>query len=106
MAKAFQAEIRTDDLAPERAAALLMKLTALIGNCNEEIRQADTAYAEVLLGCLSSCEKANRARIQAEITPEFQRKREARDLKELVIELVRSLKYLLRSQEEEMRLAR
>ena len=48
---------------------------------------------------------ANRARIVSETTPEFQRRSEARDTKELVIELIRSLKYILRAAEEEMRWA-
>lgn len=102
---AFQHEVRTTDLAPSRAADLLLKLTALMGNCNEEIREADSAYAEILLMALESSEKANRARIRAETTPAYRRKREARDTKELVTELVRSLKYMLRSAEEEMRLS-
>lgn len=92
------------DLQPERAAQLLSKATALLGNCNAEIREADALYAQVLLGCLNSEAKANRARIIAETTPEFQRRQEARDTKELVIEMVRSLKYILRAAEEEMRL--
>lgn len=94
------------DLQPQRAAELLSKATALLGNCNTEIRDADAQYAQVLLGCLNSEAKANRARIIAETTPEFQRKREARDTKELVTEMVRSLKYILRAAEEEMRLTR
>jgi len=106
LVRTMQAEIRDTDLAPERACVLLAKLTALLGNCNDEIRQADAAYAAVLLQHLESSEKANRATIRAETSPEYQRKREARDTKELVVELVRSLKYLLRSAEEEMRLAR
>jgi hypothetical protein len=107
MVRACQVEIRdTSDLLPDRAAELLNMLTSLIGNCNDEIRAADAAYASVLLACLDSEAKANRARIRAEISPEFQRKREARDTKELVIELVRSLKYFLKSKEEEMRLSR
>ena len=60
----------------------------------------------VLLGYLDAEAKANRAKIRAETSPEYQRKREARDTKELVQELVRSLKYFLRSKEEEMRLSR
>lgn len=96
----------TADLLPERAAELLTKLTAIIGNCNDEIRVADHAYSVELLRFLDADEAANRARIRAETSLQFLRKREARDSKELVIELVRSLKYFLKSKEEEMRLAR
>lgn len=106
MVKAIQVEARDTDLQPSRAAELLPKLTALLGNCNEEIREADHAYAVVLLRFLEADEAASRAKIRAETSLEFLRKREARDTKELVLELVRSLKYQLRSAEEEMRLSR
>lgn len=102
----MQVEIRDTDLQPSRAAELLPKLTALLGNCNVEIREADAEYAQVLLDRLRSSDKASHARIEAEITPAYLRKREARDTKELVVELCRSLKYLLRSVEEEMKLSR
>lgn len=107
LVRSYQAEIQNaSDLLPDRAAELLTKLSALVGNCNDEIRQADAIYAGVLLACLDSAEKANRATIRAETSPEYQRKREARDTKELVIELSRSLKYFLRAKAEEMQLAR
>jgi hypothetical protein len=107
LVRSYQLEIqRTSDLMPERAAELLTKLTSLIGNCNDEIREADAIYAQHLLTCLESEAKANRAKIRAEISPEFKRRQEARDIKELVIELSRALKYYLRSKEEELQLAR
>ena len=106
MVRAIQTEVRTDDLAPSRAAHLLLELTALLGNCSEEIRICDAAYAEVLLECLNGSEAASRAKIRAETTSQFRRRQEARDTRELVIELCRSLKYWLRSAEEEMRLTR
>jgi hypothetical protein len=104
MVQACQVEIRDTDLHPARASQLLATLTALIGNCNAEIRIADADYASTLLDCMATEGKANRARIVAETTPAYRRKCEARDTKELVIELVRSLKYVLRAAEEEMRL--
>src|SRR6185312_11220749 len=103
----FQREIQhTPDLQPDRAAELLNLLASLIGNINDEIREADAIYAGVLLACLESAEKANRARIRAETSPEYQRKREARDTKELVDTLIGALKYFLRAKGEEMRLTR
>lgn len=106
LVRSYQREIQQTDLQPERAAELLTKMTALIGNCNDEIREADALYAQHLLHCLESAEKANRAKIQAETSKEYQRKREARDIKELVTEMIGSLKYFLRSKEEELRLSR
>ena len=102
-----QDEVRdTADLQPDRAAELLNRLAALIGNCNDEIRDADCAYADVLLKCLDSDEAASRAKIRAETSPEYRRKREARDTKELAETLIGTLKYFLRSKESEMRLSR
>lgn len=107
LVRSYQREIQqTADLLPDRAAELLTKLTALMGNVNDEIREADAEYATVLLGYLDSEEKANRARIRAETSPAYQRKREARDTKELIVELSRSLKYFLRVKSEELQLAR
>lgn len=103
----MQREIRdTSDLLPSRAAEILLRLTALLGNCLDEIREADHAYSVELLRFLDADEAANRARIRAETSLQFVRKQEARDTKELVIELIRSLKYFLKSKEEEMRLSR
>jgi Tfp pilus assembly PilM family ATPase len=107
LVKAFQQEIqRTEDLQPDRAAELLNKLTALIGNVNDEIRAADSEYAVTLLHFLETEQKANRARIRAEISPEYRRKQEARDTKELVVELSRSLKYYLKAKQDEFQMAR
>lgn len=107
LVRSYQREVQQSaDLQPERAAELLMKLTALIGNCADEIRQADSEYAVTLLRFLDSEAKANRAHIRAEISPEFRRKQEARDTKELVIELARSLKYFLRAKSDELQMAR
>jgi hypothetical protein len=77
-----------------------------LANVATEIREADFEYAGMLLKYLGGEEAANRAKIRAETTLEYLRKREARDTKELVLELIRSLKYYLRTAEEEMRLSR
>lgn len=107
LVRSYQREIQqTPDLLPERASELLMQLTSLLGNCSDEIREADSEYAVTLLHFLDTEQKANRARIRAEISPEYRRKQEARDTRELVIELSRSLKYFLRAKAEEMQLSR
>lgn len=105
--RAVQREILdASDLLPDRAAELLMQLSALLGNVNDEIRVADAEYAVVLLSFLDTESKANRARIRAETSPAFRRRQEARDTKELMLEVIRSLKYFLRAKAEEMQLAR
>lgn len=95
-------EVRDTDLQPSRAAELAAKLTALLGNVNAEIREADADYAQELLRCLDTHKSAAQARIVAETTPAFQRKREARDTKEVCLEMARSLKSLVKAYTDEM----
>lgn len=102
----IQAELRDGALTPDLARESLVTLTALLGNVNDEQRAADAAYKAVLLACLDGGEAANRARIRAEVSPEYQRAREAKDTGTLVVEMIRSCKAYLRSLDEEMRLAR
>lgn len=104
--KAMQIEIRDSDLQPDRAADLLVKLTALIGNCLDEIRVAEAAYRMVLLAHLDQDEAASRSKIRAQASPEYGRFKEARDTKEIAVELSRSLKYFLTAKRDELQLAR
>lgn len=105
--KAIQKELRESvDLLPDRASELLNHATALLGNCNDEVRSADIEYKRILLHCLRTAEKANRAKIEAETSPQYARWQEARDTRDLTVEMIRSLKVYLRSRQEEMRLSR
>lgn len=104
--RVIQKELRDGALTPDLARESLVTLTALLGNVNDEQRLSDAAYKTVLLGCLNTHAKANRARIEAETSPEYQRAREAKDTASLVVEMVRSCRAYLRSLDEEMRLAR
>lgn len=101
LVKERQLEVKNTDLQVGRASEILKELSAIMGNILDEIRVADIEYNKVLLECYRSEEKANRAKIQAEITPEYIRRREARDTREVVIEMIRSLKFYLRAKEDE-----
>ena len=101
-----QGEVGHGDLLPGRASELLNQLSALLGNINDEIRRADLAYSRILLKWLDIETKANRAKITAETTPEYEAKQIARNTKELAIEMIRSLKFYLRAKEEEYRNSR
>lgn len=97
-----QAEVRNSaDLLPERAAEILAELSALLGSVNDEIRKRDVAYNLKLLACYSEEQTANRAKIKAQTSEEYIRMREARDTKEVCIEMIRSLKYFLTSKKDE-----
>jgi len=90
-------------LTPARASEILVELTALFSNVNEEIRKRDMEYNKILLKTYEEETKANRAKIKAETSPEYEAKRIAKDTKEVLNELIGSLKYYLRSQEQEFK---
>ena len=97
----IQNEILKGDLSPARASDMLVELSAIFGNVNEEIRQRSMEYNKVLLDFYESETKANRAKIRAEISPEYEAKMIAINTKELLVEMVRSLKYFLKSSAQE-----
>jgi len=101
MISAYRSEVANGNLLPDRAATILTKVAALIGNINEEILAREMAYNKVLNEALDSSEKANRAKIRAEGSPEYEAMRMARNTFIEAIELMRSLKYFLKVQERE-----
>lgn len=102
------ASIHADQLkgetTPIQAAQWLATLGALVGNVLAEIREREADYRLVYVQHLDKEGKANRAKIRAELTPEFQKLREAKDTLTLVESMTASLKYLLRAHESEMRI--
>jgi len=101
--KQAEQEIRQPILTIGHAADLLMRLTSLLNTCAAEIREADLAYNTTLLGLLEGGEAAVRARVRASTLPEYARQQEARDTQKALIEMVRALKYFLKSREDEVR---
>lgn len=97
----IQTELANGNLEPDRASEILVTLTAVLGNITDEILLRDVEYNKILLGLYDSEKTANRAKIKAEVSPEYIAKQEARNTKEKVIEMIRSLKYYLRTKQEE-----
>jgi hypothetical protein len=91
---------------PTEAAQWLATLGALVGNVLVEIREAEADFTAIYAKCLDEEGKANRAKIRAEMTPQWSRLREAKDTLKLVESMSASLKYLLKAHESEARLAR
>lgn len=95
-------EIRaTPDMLPDKAASLLMEMSALMGNCNDAILIADSNYAQKLVQLMSESKSVAEAKMKAEASPEWVSKYEARAMKEECLETVRSLKYYLKAKSDE-----
>lgn len=102
----IEMELLTGDPPPIRLRQMLMALTSLHGFCLQERRRADKAYREVYAGLLATEGKANRAKILAQSTKEFDDVEEADMQCKRALTLIQSMKATLQSLSEEMRLAR
>lgn len=100
----IQVECRDTEVLPLRAAEMLATVTAIMGNLNQELREADLAYDVKYLELFRIHEAANRARLFANVTSEYVRKREAKDTQEEAKQLVITLRQILRTHGDEMRL--
>lgn len=90
-------------LHPAQVREFLSITTALLGSCNREVVEADLAFNSFLAGCKRSANSAAAARIEAEDSEQYRRKREAEAEQANCEEMVRTLKVLLKSLDSEMR---
>jgi predicted membrane chloride channel (bestrophin family) len=102
----IQVECRDTEVHPQRGAEMLTTLTAIQGSIREECRAADLAYDVKYLELFRIHEAANRAKLFANVTSEYARKREAADLLEECKQLIITLRQMLRTAGDEMRMAR
>lgn len=96
--------LESADLPPVRAQELLNAATALIFNTNEEVRKTEMAYRVVYRALLKALEKANRAKIEAECSPEYEKYREAQDMHKLAEQMIITLRGAVRLHTEQMRM--
>ena len=104
--KVVQKNLLDGALTPDMARESMLHLTSLSGNVAEEVRAAENEYRIVLLTCLEREETANRAKLRAEVSLEYQRFKEAKDTAELVKQMIITLRAVGRSLDEEIRQAR
>jgi hypothetical protein len=102
----IQVELGKGALTPDMVRESEVVLTAILGNVSDIVRTTDHAFKLVLRDALRTHDKANRARIEAETSDEYVAAREAKDMFNVVTEMIRSCRSYSRSLGEEMRLAR
>ena len=90
-------------LPPAAVREYLSIATALLGSCNREVVEADLSFNAFLAGCRRQSKTSAEARMEAEDSLQYRRKREAEAEQANCEEMVRTLKTLLRSLDSEMR---
>jgi len=92
----------TQDLQPAEASEILVELSALVGNVNEEIKNRSDAFNRKLLELVEQPKMSvAKAMIVIKTTPEWQELETAKGYKEAMFEAIRSLKYYLRAKQQE-----
>jgi hypothetical protein len=82
------------NLTLDEASQMLVELSALLGNINEEIRKTQNIYLNKLALILNDPKvPVARAMIQIQITPEWQRWDKAKGYEKFTIEMIRALKH-------------
>ncbi len=82
---------------PELAVArdLYAELTALTGNCQDELRAADAEYDGQLFRDIEDCGAVAKGTIKSRLSPQWARKREAEDVLALNERMVKTLDRLV-----------
>lgn len=92
-----------ESLGPHRAAELLVELSSLLASTSKECVDRKSWYAILKMNLLKEHGTASKANIYAEASEEFKQYLEAEELRKVIIEAQRSIKYYLRVNEEERR---
>lgn len=102
--QSIQVEVRDTELDPSRAAELVTKLTVLYASVLDVVTKREMEFNEVLSGLMDEDMPANRAKIRAQATDQYQALQEARNVEKSTLQLIQSLKTLVKLRQEEMRL--
>ena len=102
----IEREMRDPDLSPGRASDHAMALSSYLSLINAEIRTSELAYKRKVLEFRETSKSAADAVMKADVTPEWERWREACDYGESVMELIRTIRKVLDTLRAEMQLQR
>jgi hypothetical protein len=104
--RAIEDKLADGTMEPATAREFMMALTGVGGPVADEVRRAEMVYNHVLLAFLSTDEAANRAKIRAQCSPEYNDYKSALDLSKQIQQLIISTRGYLRSLDSEAQLAR
>lgn len=99
----YENELYQGNIEPLRAGEILKDISSLYSNILENVKKRQIEYNKVLLFIFDEEKKASRARLRGEVLPEYERLLSAKNMERSALELMRALKYFLRTKETEYR---
>lgn len=99
----IQAEVITGDTTPSRAGDLVAQLSSLLGNVNVALNGVQMIYNKKLAEILIDQKTVTKARIIAETSEEYEALLDLKGIREMVMEMIRSMKILVKIKLEEYR---
>jgi hypothetical protein len=97
----------TKDLQVGEASEILVELSALMGNINEEIKNRSDEYNRKLLDIVEQPKMSvAKAQIIIKTTPEWSNLETAKGYKEAMLESCRSIKYFIKCRDSEFEVSR
>jgi hypothetical protein len=98
--------LSSKDMHGDEASQILVELSALVGNVNEEIVVREMAYHRLLNDILSTPNMTSAAaKIRANASEEYEAWLRAKNSLTTIMEMIRGLKYRLKSLDEERRVS-
>jgi hypothetical protein len=97
---------QSTNLSLDEASQIMVELSSLLGNINEEIREAERIYLNKFADMLNTPElSVARATILIKITPEYQRWDKAKGYEKFTLEMIRALKHRCRALHDEIEIS-
>ena len=90
-------ELMAKGVGPTAMSAKLVRLSSLLSLLNAKITEADIAYRKQRNDILDRCNSVAQAKVKVEATPEWGELMRLLNKKEALFELIRSIKYYIKS---------
>lgn len=90
-----------NDMTPNEASKILVELSAFWGNVNSKLIETQMEFNKHKLKCLDEVKSVAKAQVMAETSMEWQWYQEVKGYSELVKEMIRGIKYYVRTCQDE-----
>lgn len=101
--KTFRERMSRGSLSPKEASDIIVRLSAIMGNYSDALLDKQMAFNEKKAECLEKIKSVAKAQVMAECSKEYRDFQEIKGERENIVEMIRSLKYYMRSMEDDFR---